>query len=520
MSVSGQRTPAAGNPHVNHDDKVRVNKPDTFTGDRNKLDDWLTQMEVYFAFYPTPEGKKTLFATTFLRERAQHWFKPMLRLYLDDGKDDSKYFAKFDYFKKGIRQIFGVSNEEKAAERVIQHLNQKSSASDYAARFQEYANLTEWDDASLMTMFRRGLKQSVKAELMRYSGRITSMEELIEASIEMDDKLYELSMEERFDKVPRGRSGTYTNGPSNSYRTKPHHGKSDSYGHMPMELDVTERRSGRKPKGRQANSKQKLCYGCGKPGHFARDCRSRNNNLVQRRQINATLRKEPEDWEEITQEENEDDSPDTLDPSSDDDYYLVDSPEELQKVLDGNAQGKAPASTQEVNSSLRQDLAERPRTPYPYRGQLSNPLIQRVEDLRTGVGNAQHQEDMVVPDTPKLLPLEETASDMEYEWDQDLEETMTRMDYQVDYLERELGSNANTEVEIPKPTRQQLESMVLYDGNIGLPMHQRKPNGITYPPWLQEEDTSLQRFREQHKGWHWTTCKEPMCAIHYEAKNY
>jgi len=46
-------------------------------------------------------------------------------------------------------------------------------------------------------MYRRGLKEIVKDELMRYRGDVDTLNALIEASIELDDKLYERSMEKR-----------------------------------------------------------------------------------------------------------------------------------------------------------------------------------------------------------------------------------------------------------------------------------------------------------------------------------
>ena len=58
-------------------------------------------------------------------------------------------------------------------------------------------------------MFRRGLKDNVKDELIRDRRRIDSLEWLIKAVINIDDKLYERVMEKRFDD-PRGRAGTYT----------------------------------------------------------------------------------------------------------------------------------------------------------------------------------------------------------------------------------------------------------------------------------------------------------------------
>ncbi len=36
------------------DDKIRINKPDIYHGDRTGLEDWLMQVDIYFTFYPVP----------------------------------------------------------------------------------------------------------------------------------------------------------------------------------------------------------------------------------------------------------------------------------------------------------------------------------------------------------------------------------------------------------------------------------------------------------------------------------
>jgi len=94
-----------------------------------------------------------------------------------------------------------------SAERAVQHLTQGTSAADYATRFQEYANLTEWDDAALMT---------TKDEIMRDARSISDMSDLIEVATYLDDKLYERAMEKRFDQ-PHGRGGTFL-GPTTGYQ--------------------------------------------------------------------------------------------------------------------------------------------------------------------------------------------------------------------------------------------------------------------------------------------------------------
>ena len=123
--------------------KIKVNKPDLYYGDRMMLKDWLTQVKIYLLFNSVEENRKTLFVFTFLQRRAEHWLKPNLRKKLDNDENDKEIFIQFSKFKKEIRRIFEVSNEKQTAERVVQHLIQKTSVSDYAARFQEHVNLTE-----------------------------------------------------------------------------------------------------------------------------------------------------------------------------------------------------------------------------------------------------------------------------------------------------------------------------------------------------------------------------------------
>jgi hypothetical protein len=289
--VGGTRTTASR-------DDTKVAKPDLYYGDRQGLDDWLNQMDLYFIFTPMEEAKKTIFASTYLRGRAQHWMKPMLQKFLDKREDTDGIIASFVKFKNEIRRIFGISNEDKVAVRLIQHIRQHTSASDYAAKFQEYAQITDWDDSALMTMYRRGLKENVKDELMRAGMKIEDLDDLIRASIEIDDNLYERAMERRHDVAPRGKSGYVPYRSNNNFKGKKFHRNNnyqDPYGLQPMELDVTEGRRSQGKK-RYKGKSSMTCYGCGKQGHMARDCHSKNK--VPRRQFNMTQRrsegKEPE----------------------------------------------------------------------------------------------------------------------------------------------------------------------------------------------------------------------------------
>ena len=140
--MQGTPTPseAGGSTRPRPDDNnaSKVAKPDFYYGDRHKLGDWLNQMNLYFLFNDINRNK-TLFATTYLRGRAQHWIKPYLDKYLRQREDEEGIFADFKQFSRVIESIFGIHNSKEVAIRVIQHLTQKTSASEYAAKFQEYS---------------------------------------------------------------------------------------------------------------------------------------------------------------------------------------------------------------------------------------------------------------------------------------------------------------------------------------------------------------------------------------------
>ena len=280
-----------------NDNSIKVAKPDYYYGDRSKLDDWLNQMALYFRFENiTQDPKKTLLASSYLRGQVQQWIRPRLHEVLHQNIDTEGIFNSWDNYVKAIRNIYGLSNEKQVAIRVIQHLKQKTSTSQYTAKFREYSGKTGWDDQALLTMYYTGLKDDVKDELMRSGASHDTLELMIQDAIEIDDRLYERKMEKRHNGQYRGRSGYNSTSWTGGSRRDP-----DA-----MELDIIQR----KPKGRsmrgakgkgkfQGNSNRGKkregpeCYNCHKIGHYARDCRGRK--VRPQEQLNMMLVKEPID---------------------------------------------------------------------------------------------------------------------------------------------------------------------------------------------------------------------------------
>ena len=259
----------------------KPSKPDLYYGDRNKLNNWLLQFSLYFRYTDdVDDDDQVVFAATFMRGKTLSWINTDLQKYLDGeaNTETKRWIEDFSLFKERIKRTFGPANEEATAQSVIQRLLQTKSAADYTVTFQHFAASTSWDQSALMSMYKRGLKDNVQDELMRYGGHVSTISRLMEVSIELDEMLHQRGL----DKALRGRNTGRVAWVSNR-------GRRDSWGQDmrgdPMELDVLQPKS----KGTSRDSGQRKCYSCGKPGHIARNCRSKDK--VQRPQLNILLPK-------------------------------------------------------------------------------------------------------------------------------------------------------------------------------------------------------------------------------------
>jgi Domain of unknown function (DUF4939) len=99
---------------------LKVNTPNTYHGDRHKLQTFLAQCNMYIHFNVSKLGSaevKVMFATTYLRNGAFNWFKPYLTDYIDNAIEDKKneikaIFSSYKHFKKAIQKVYEAVNEK------------------------------------------------------------------------------------------------------------------------------------------------------------------------------------------------------------------------------------------------------------------------------------------------------------------------------------------------------------------------------------------------------------------------
>jgi hypothetical protein len=308
-------------------------------------------MKMYFEFNIVLNDKKVLFISTFLRDRAQHWFKSQLKNYLNNDENIKMKFSFFIKFKKKLQRIFEIFNEKRTAKRIIQHLIRKTSISNYVARFHKYANFTKWNDVAFMTMFRRELKNNVKNEMMRNEKFIENLNIMIEMTIDLDDKLYKRVMKRRHQNHRSSRKKFYVDHESHEYNNKKNSRQCQEqnfYEHTSMKLNVVKRKRSRiNDKKQEKGKKIKSCYICDKEDHFAKNCKSKNN-MIRRQQINITLKRQSRtenknEWKKINYESNI-----STFNSKNEDFYRIKEFEDFQEILKERIK-KTFASTKKIN---------------------------------------------------------------------------------------------------------------------------------------------------------------------------
>ena len=283
--------PSEPPPTILRTSEPKVNQPDTFTGTRSKVNSFISQLDIYFTLRPSQfssDIEKIFFAASYLRDSAFHWFEPQLRLLTAhaSGSLDSlpeTVVKTYSDFRTTLRATFGDIDEIATAERQLKSLRQTTSASFYTTEFQRIVSHLQWDKEALMFFYYNGLKDNLKDELAR-DEKPSNLNELIEKSIKIDNRLFERKRERDFGKPsqytassrprfvpePMDLDASMSSKPSTFNRPNnppPRTGKS------PLRPLRPSKSSGKlSSEERNYRFENNLCLYCGQAGHQVKQC--------------------------------------------------------------------------------------------------------------------------------------------------------------------------------------------------------------------------------------------------------
>jgi Ty3 transposon capsid-like protein len=227
-----------------HDTKVL--DPEPFFGDRSRLRDFISQIRLVIQAQPSrfvTEQQKVIFTVTFLRGPAFSWIQPYL-----ESTEAPLLLHSFESLITELKRVFGDPNQVASAERQLRQLKQTRSVTQYASEFRRISSLANWNDPALKSQFYVGLKDIIKDYLVRLD-QPNTLDELIELSINADNRLYDRYLEKSKNNFYYPRENTTIN----------HLQKKFS-------IDYTEK---------QRRRDNKLCMYCGSSNHQISECKTR-----------------------------------------------------------------------------------------------------------------------------------------------------------------------------------------------------------------------------------------------------
>ncbi|KAK3534983.1 hypothetical protein QTP70_001946 [Hemibagrus guttatus] len=232
----------------------RLALPDKFEGSADRCRGFLRQCEVFFSHQPgmySKEETQCALVMSLLTGRALEWASAV-------WDADPQIRASFAYFSGMIREVFEYPAGGKDISVQLMELRQGSdTAADYAIRFRTLAVQSGWNDASLLAVFRAGLKPELQTELACRTEE-TTLSQFVATAIRLDNLMRQ-----------------HQAGPSHlssvRSRNRPNYSSFREEVPEPMQLG----RSRLAEQAQQQRSRMRLCYNRGASGHLSPRCPER-----------------------------------------------------------------------------------------------------------------------------------------------------------------------------------------------------------------------------------------------------
>ncbi|KAG8131265.1 hypothetical protein E2320_017872 [Naja naja] len=232
----------------------RVGLPEKFGGNSKKMRTFIAQCELYMRIQPVAfrtDRSKVSFILSLLKASAAQWARPIME-HNDPIMDNYQNFM--DNFRDHFRDPVWAFYQ-------IQKLHQGNKGiRRYIDKFKLLTAETDWSEAFLIRMFRKGLDPQIEDEL-RMQGVPQKLDELYQRCIFIESFLAEIQWFFRQPEEPSSRS-RYTG------CSLPTAVGTELEEEEPMPRGA-RRRSAEE---RQRRRDLALCFYCGESGHMVRTC--------------------------------------------------------------------------------------------------------------------------------------------------------------------------------------------------------------------------------------------------------
>ncbi|KAL5570732.1 hypothetical protein UlMin_020329 [Ulmus minor] len=254
--------------------------PPTFEGatDPLKVEKWVTEMEKAFLVVRCTDAEKVDYAAYMLQEDAYDWWRMVKRQH----ENDTEAFT-WEMFKNEFFNQYFPKSVRREKEREFSRLEQgNKTVAEYEASFARLAKFAPdlvATEESRARRFEEGLSASIRQavilfEIVTYSG-VVNKALLVERPQRLDS--------DQNKNRPGGQKSSGGNSKQTFWkgndRKRNYRGRNDNPNQQGKQPKRTCQKCGKEHLGECCKGTDG-CFKCGKPGHFARDCKgsSYNNN--------------------------------------------------------------------------------------------------------------------------------------------------------------------------------------------------------------------------------------------------